>query len=104
MAKGRNLCWIEDHAALLRDAAGLEEVRHNIAAGDIYIVRRQFDPGLIQEIRFWFRPIFAVLQLIPEEHQSLHRLIGQNHQSVECDETPYAQFAVHHFYGAHTDK
>jgi hypothetical protein len=48
---GRNLTWIEDGAMVLRDAGRLEEVRANIAAGDVYIARRQFDPQLLREIR-----------------------------------------------------
>jgi hypothetical protein len=48
---GRNLCWIDDPAALLHDAARLQEVRENIAAGDVYIARRQCDPDWLRDVR-----------------------------------------------------
>jgi len=50
-AAGRDLHWIEDPALLLQDAERLQNVRDNIAAGDVYIACRQFDPELLQEIR-----------------------------------------------------
>jgi hypothetical protein len=50
-ALGRNLHWIETHAALLEDAERLQRIRDDITAGDVYIARRQFDPDLLQEIR-----------------------------------------------------
>ena len=48
---GRNLCWIDDPASLLHDAARLQEVRENIAAGDVYIARRQCDPDWLRDVR-----------------------------------------------------
>jgi hypothetical protein len=54
---GRRLTWIADHAALLNDAERLQQVRDDIAAGDIYIVRRQFDPGLLQDMRSYLEGI-----------------------------------------------
>ena len=51
VAAGRDLHWIEDHAALLDDPHRLQQVRDNIAAGDIYIARRQFAPEFLEELR-----------------------------------------------------
>jgi hypothetical protein len=48
---GRHLQWVDDAGALLSDDARLQQVRADIAAGDIYIARRQFDAALLQEIR-----------------------------------------------------
>jgi hypothetical protein len=48
---GRHLQWVDDAGALLSDDARLQQVRTDIAAGDIYIARRQFDAALLQEIR-----------------------------------------------------
>jgi len=48
---GRNVNWVDDAAALLRDEERLLQVRDDIAAGDIYIARRQLDAGLLQDIR-----------------------------------------------------
>ena len=48
---GRELRWIAKDAELLNDEAALEQARANIRAGDVYIVRRQFDPLLLNEIR-----------------------------------------------------
>jgi len=56
-AAGRTLYWIDDHAALLADARRIEEVRANIAAGDIYIARRQFDADLLEEVRTYLEGI-----------------------------------------------
>ena len=54
---GRNVEWVDDSAALLRDDARLHQVKDDIAAGDIYIARRQFDPGLLQEIRAYLEGV-----------------------------------------------
>jgi hypothetical protein len=54
---GRRLTWIDDHAALLNDAERLQQVRDDIAAGDIYIARRQFDPTLLQDMRSYLEGI-----------------------------------------------
>ncbi len=54
---GRRVCWIEDHAALLGDAVRLAEVREDIAAGDVYIARRVFDPGVLQDMRGWLEGV-----------------------------------------------
>lgn len=48
---GRNVNWVDDAAALLRDEERLLQVRDDIAAGDIYIARRQLDARLLQDIR-----------------------------------------------------
>ena len=48
---GRKLQWIDDHRALLADELRLQQVRDDIAAGDIYIARRQFDAAVLQDIR-----------------------------------------------------
>jgi hypothetical protein len=56
-ALGRELHWIDGDAALAGDAARLESIRENIAAGDIYIARRQIDPSLLQEVRVWLEGV-----------------------------------------------
>src|SRR5579872_4362533 len=48
---GRHVLSIDDPAAALTDAARIQQMRHNIAAGDIYIARRQLDPDLLSESR-----------------------------------------------------
>jgi hypothetical protein len=54
---GRNLRWIDDPAALPGDAARLESIKGDIAAGDIYIARRQIDPALLQEVRAYLEQV-----------------------------------------------
>jgi hypothetical protein len=54
---GRHLHWIEDHAALLRDGPRLEAVRDGIAAGDVYVARRQFEGERLQEIRAYLEGV-----------------------------------------------
>jgi hypothetical protein len=54
---GRQLHWIEDHAALLHDGPRLEAVRDGIAAGDVYVARRQFDGERLQEIRAYLEGV-----------------------------------------------
>jgi hypothetical protein len=50
-AAGRQLYWIDDQEALLDNGPRLQQVRENIAAGDIYIARRQFDPEFLGDVR-----------------------------------------------------
>jgi len=54
---GREVQWIEEDGVLLQDDAALEQARANIRAGDIYIVRRQFDPALLHYIREYLSSI-----------------------------------------------
>jgi len=54
---GRRLQWIDDHGALLADQARLQQVRDDIAAGDIYIARRQFDEAVLQDIRGYLESV-----------------------------------------------
>jgi len=54
---GRNLCWIDDPAPLVNDAARLQETRENIAAGDVYIARRQCDPGWLSDVRAYLEGV-----------------------------------------------
>jgi hypothetical protein len=48
---GRNLRWIDDHAKVLEDPARLEQMRADVAAGDVFIARRLFDPAYLGEVR-----------------------------------------------------
>jgi hypothetical protein len=48
---GRNIAELDDSQALLRDDAAIAAVKDRIAAGDVYIARRQFEPSLMKEIR-----------------------------------------------------
>jgi hypothetical protein len=57
MAMGRSVSWIDDHTAVLADPVRLCQIRDNLAAGDIYIARRQFDPAFLQEIRTYLEGI-----------------------------------------------
>jgi len=57
IATGRDLHWIDYQPALLADAQRIEEVRANIAAGDIYIARRQFDPDLLRDVREYLQGV-----------------------------------------------
>jgi hypothetical protein len=57
MAMGRRLHWIDDHTAVLADAGRVQQIRDNIAAGDIYIARRQFDAAVLEEIRAYLEAI-----------------------------------------------
>jgi hypothetical protein len=54
---GRDVHWIDDPAALAGDVDRVEHIRNAIAAGDVYIARRQFDPALIREIRTYLSGI-----------------------------------------------
>jgi hypothetical protein len=54
---GRQLQWIDDHSALLADEARLQQVRDDIAAGDIYIARRQFDGAVLQDLRAYLEGV-----------------------------------------------
>jgi hypothetical protein len=54
---GRKVQWIDDHRALLADQARLQQVRDDIAAGDIYIARRQFDEAVLQDIRAYLESV-----------------------------------------------
>jgi hypothetical protein len=54
---GRHVHWIDDHAALLQDETRLEAVRHSIAAGDVYVARRQFDGERLQDIRAYLEGV-----------------------------------------------
>lgn len=54
---GRELRWIDDAAALLADDRRLQQVRDDVAAGDIYIARGQFDPALLGEIRTYLEGV-----------------------------------------------
>jgi hypothetical protein len=56
-ALGRNVHWLDDAAALLRDPERVEEVRADIAAGDVYIVRRQIDPAVLMELRSYLEGV-----------------------------------------------
>jgi hypothetical protein len=48
---GREVRWIANDRALLNDDAVLQKAIDDIRAGDIYIVRNQFDAALLLEIR-----------------------------------------------------
>lgn len=54
---GRNVYDITDPAALVVDDARIEETRSRIAAGDVFIARRQFDPLLLKEIRAYLESV-----------------------------------------------
>jgi len=54
---GRDVRWIDDHAALLADDARLAAVREDIAAGDVYIARRVIDPDLLAEWRSYLEGV-----------------------------------------------
>lgn len=56
-ALGRDLKWIDNAAALLADEIRLQQVRADIAAGDVYVARRQFDPLLVQEVRHYLEGV-----------------------------------------------
>jgi hypothetical protein len=54
---GRGLHDVTDQNTLLNDEAALEKARVNLRAGDIYVVRRQFDPALLEDIRAYLTSI-----------------------------------------------
>ena len=54
---GRRVRWIEDHEAMLADPSRIAHIREDIAAGDVYIARRVFDPELVGDIRAWLEGI-----------------------------------------------
>jgi hypothetical protein len=54
---GRNLRWIDDHSGLLADELRLQQVRDDIAAGDVYIARRQLDAAVLDDIRAYLEGV-----------------------------------------------
>jgi hypothetical protein len=54
---GRNVNWVDDVGSLLADEDRLVQVRSDVAAGDVYIARRQIDPEMLTDIRAYLEGI-----------------------------------------------
>ena len=91
---GRELHWIEDHAALLDDPSRLEQVRQNIAAGDVYIARRQFDADWVRDVRTY---LVGIGRGSLPNYAPIERGAPNFHRMNRNDPRAYVQGCFHQF-------
>jgi len=91
---GRNVCWIDDPAELLRDEPRLEQVKEQIRLGDVYIARRQYDSAVLQDVRDYLTGIgrgsLPNYEAIEEGASNFHRM-------NRADPRAYVQGCFHQF-------
>jgi hypothetical protein len=91
---GRTLRSIDHHESLLGNPTALNEVRRDIADGDIYIARRVYDPALLDEIRHY---LVAVGRSSLPNYTSIEAGAPNFHRMNRADPRAYVQGCFHQF-------
>ncbi len=90
----RDIKYIDNHKALLKDHAAIEEVRANIAAGDTYIARNVYPRPLLEKIRNYL--VMVGQSSLPNYHR-IEQHAPNFHRMNRIDPRAHVQGCFHQF-------